>query len=54
MDDPYREFHIAHPLYLKGVQEERQRIIALIEQKLTEDVTIHRSTLTWLIQGVEL
>jgi hypothetical protein len=26
MNDPYEEFHVAHPLYLKGVAQERQRI----------------------------
>jgi hypothetical protein len=26
MEDPYDEFHVAHPLYLKGVAQERERI----------------------------
>ena len=29
MKDPYDEFHVAHPLYLKGVEQERQRIMPI-------------------------
>jgi hypothetical protein len=30
MEDPYDEFHVAHPLYLKGVAQERKRIIEIL------------------------
>jgi hypothetical protein len=29
--DPYDAFHVVHPLYLKGVQREQERIIALLQ-----------------------
>ena len=32
MNDPYDEFDVAHPLYLKGVERERERIRKMISR----------------------
>ncbi len=40
MNDPYDEFHVAHPLYLKGVAQERQRILNLLRNDLQAFATV--------------
>ena len=52
MNDPYDEFHIRHPLYRKGVQQERERIIELLkgEDIYERPVVLDRDRLIALIQ----
>ena len=51
-EDPYDAFHVVHPLYLKGVQREQERIIALLDESLIYDepVVIERERLIALIK----
>jgi hypothetical protein len=34
MTDPYAEFHVAHPLYLKGAYREKQRVLDIMHHEL--------------------
>jgi hypothetical protein len=43
MEDPYYEFHVAHPLYKKGVEQEYERIWKILMDRTIEVEEIAKS-----------
>lgn len=50
--DPYEEYHRQHPMFIKGAEQERNRIIAIIENAIIDsEGYCHADTVIALIKG---